>query len=187
MGCKLNFTSLRDSVFIYLSLRLFTEGVEEFLIQPTAWYYIIKELGMSELFLGFTMASFSAGALVFSPILGAVDVKFQSPKGIVLFCTCTSFLGSLLYTVPINGYFALFGRLLCGIGTSADGIACAVLSKGTTVEDRPKAYLYLEGLYCFGTICGPTLGSFAIFNVNIYGWKLTKGMFINSQNSILIA
>ena len=182
MGCKLNFTTLKDSVFIYLSLRLFTEGVEEFLIQPTAWYYIIKYLGESELFLGLTMASFSAGALLFSPILGALDLKFRSPKMIALFCCCASFIGNLLYTIPVSGYFALFGRFLCGVGTAADGIACAVLATGTTIENRAKAYLYLEGLYCFGTICGPTLGSALIFEVNIYGWKINKG---NSPGFIL--
>ena len=182
MGLKLNFTSLKNSVFIYLSLRLFTEGVEEFLIQPTAWYYIIIYLGKSALFLGLTVASYSAGALLFSPIVGILEVKFQSPKRIILFCTFASFFGNLLYTIPINGYFPLVGRFLCGVGVAADGIVGAVVAKRTADEIRGKAFLYLEALFCFGTICGPAIGSALTFNLDIYGWKINAGICMLIDN-----
>jgi MFS family permease len=177
MPSKLNFTSLENFVFVYLSLRFFTEGVEEFLIQPTAWYYITDYLGESNLFLGLTLASYSGAALLFAPFAGILEVKFQAPKGITLFCTFVRFFGNLLYTIPVNGYFPLLGRFISGLGAAADGVLFALVAKCSSEENHGKAFLYLEGLFCFGTICGPTLGSALVFNIDIYGWQINKGIF----------
>ena len=177
MGFTLNFTSLKNSVFLYLSLRLFTEGVEEFLIQPTAWYYM-KYLGESDLFLGLTLAAYSAGALLFAPFVGILEVKFQAAKMITVFSAFVRFFGNLLYSIPINGYFPFFGRLICGLGAATEGVLFGVVAKGTTNKNRAKAFLYLEGLYSLGTIFGPTLGSVLTFNVDMYGWKINAGIYI---------
>ena len=184
MDLKFNFTSLKNFVFLYIVFRSFVSGVEEFLIQPTAWYYI-KSLGESNLFLGITMAIYSVGALMFSPIIGALDVRFQAPKMIFVTCTCLRFIGNLLYSIPVNGYFPLFGRFICGLAAATDGVMYGVITKGTTYQNRSKAFLYFDGIYCLGTICGPILGSVLTFKFCIYGWKIYAGICLFNLPLIL--
>ncbi|XP_028397821.1 uncharacterized protein LOC114521552 [Dendronephthya gigantea] len=182
MALKINFTSLKNFVFYYISFRLLTEGIEEFLIQPTAWYYI-NFLGESNVFLGLTLAGYSAGALLFAPVVGVLEVKFDVSKILTVMCAAVRFVGNLLYSIPINGYFPMVGRFICGLGASTEGILFGVITKGTTSRNRAKAFLYLEGLYCLGTTCGPILGSVLTFKMDIFGWKINAG---NSPGVVLM-
>ena len=176
MALKINFTSLKNFVFFYISFRLFTEGLEEFLIQPTAWYYI-KFLGESDVFLGLTLAGYSAGALLFAPFVGVLELKFDASKLLTVMCASVRFVGNLLYSIPINGYFPLVGRFVCGLGAGTEGILFGVITKGTTSKNRAKAFLYLDGLYCLGTTCGPIFGSVLTFKMDIFGWRINPGNF----------
>ncbi|CAB4029153.1 Major facilitator superfamily domain-containing 8, partial [Paramuricea clavata] len=150
---------------------------------PTNCLVLLKNLGESDLFLGLTLAAYSAGALLFAPFVGVIDDKFQASKLITVSCAFVRFFGNLLYSIPINGYFPMFGRLISGLGAATDGILFSVLAKGTTDKNRAKAFLYLEALYSLGTMCGPTLGSALTFNMDIYGWKINAG---NSPGFMLI-
>jgi MFS family permease len=165
---QINFTSLNKLVFIYLSLRLLTDGVEEFLILPTAWYYI-KDLGETNTFLGLTLAAYSAGTLVFAPFIGLLAVKCQASKALVVMCGLVKLFGNVLYSIPVNGYFPLFGRFISGIGEGTTGVLYGAVTKCTTNKNRAKAFLYFEGLFCIGEVCGPAIGSLLIFNFNILG------------------
>ena len=170
-GLQVNFTSLNKLVFVYFSLRVFTDGVEEFIIQPTVWYYI-KYLGETNAFLGLTAAAYSIGTLVFAPFIGFLEEKCQSSKSILVMCGLVKLSGNLLYAIPINGYFPLFGRFLSGIGEATVGVVYGAVTKCTTHENRAKAFLYFEGLYSIGTICGPTIGSVLTFNLDLLGESL---------------
>ncbi len=177
-GFQVNFTSLNKLVFLYLSLRLFTDGVEEFIIQPTAWYYM-KYLGETNAFLGLTVAAYSIGTLVFAPFIGFLEVKCQSSKAIVVMCGLVKLSGNLLYAIPINGYFPLFGRFLSGIGGGTIGVLYGAVTKCTAHENRAKTFLYFEGLYSIGSIFGPTIGSVLIFNLDILGESLIHSKFLS--------
>ena len=167
-GFQINFTSLKKIVFIYLSFRLLMDGIEEYLIQPTAWYYV-RSLGGTNLFLGLTVGAYSAGTLVFAPYIGFLEEKFNAAKAIVVISTFVKFLGNLLYSIPVNEYFPLFGRLISGMGEGAVGVLYGAVAKCTTNENRAKAFIYFEGLFSIGTVCGPAIGSILIFNLNILG------------------
>ncbi|XP_028406478.1 uncharacterized protein LOC114528965 [Dendronephthya gigantea] len=172
---KINFTSLGNIVFIYLSLRFFLDGVEEYLIQPTAWYYM-KYLKESNMFLGLTLASYSAATLVFSPFIGALNVRLQnSSKLIIVMGGVVKLLGNMLYSIPINGYFPMFGRFLSGMGASTVSVLFGVITKGTSNENRAQAFLYFQALFFAGQVLGPTLGSILTFNVDIFGWQINAG------------
>ncbi len=108
-GFQVNFTSLNKLVFVYLSLRLFTDGVEEFIIQPTAWYYM-KYLGETNAFLGLTLAAYSIGTMVFAPFIGFLEVKCQSTKAIVLMCGLVKLSGNLLYAILSMDIFRCLGN-----------------------------------------------------------------------------
>ncbi|CAB3998326.1 major facilitator superfamily domain-containing 8-like [Paramuricea clavata] len=155
--------------------------MEEFLITPTAWYYM-KNLGETNTFLGFTLAAYSAGTLVFSPFIGFLAVKYEASKSLVVMCGLVKLFGNVLYSIPVNGYFPLFGRFICGIGEGTTGVLYGAVTKCTTNENRAKTFLYFEGLYSIGEVCGPAIGSLLIFNFNILGWKVNAG---NSPGVIL--
>ena len=48
------------------------------------------------------------------------------------------------------------------------------MSKCTTKENRGKAFLYFEGLFSIGSVCGPAIGSVLIFNVDFIGELYTS-------------
>ena len=119
---QINFTSLNSLVVIYISLRFFTDGLEELLILPTAWYYM-EYLYKSYTFLGLTVASYLIGTLIFAQFVGFLDVRLQSSsKGILIVGVLVKLLGNVLYSIPVNGYFPLFGRFITGLGESTIAI-----------------------------------------------------------------
>ena len=178
---QLNFTSLNNLVFVCLSIRLLVDGVEEYLIQLTAWYYM-EYLGESHVFLGITLAAFEIGSFLFSLCVGILTMRFHVSKTIVVMCGLTKFLGNLLYSIPVNGYFPLFGRFISGTGKAAVGVLYGAVAECTTKKNRMNAFLYFEGLYLLGAIFAPTIGSLLIFNVNILGWEINPG---NSPGVVL--
>ena len=161
-------TSLSKLVFIYLTFRNIVDGMEEYLIQPTAWYYM-RYLGESNLFLGLTVAAYSTGTLVFAPLIGFLEAKCQASKVIVLISGLIKLFGNILYSIPVNGYFPLFGRFLSGMGESTVAVLYGVVAKCTTNNNRAKAFLYFEGLFNVGAICGPIIGSVLTFSLDIFG------------------
>ena len=182
----INFTSLNKLVFAYFSIRSFTDGLEEFIIQPTAWYYM-KYLGETNAFLGLTVAAYSIGTLVFAPFIGFLEAKCASSKAILLMCGLVKLSGNVLYAIPINGYFPLFGRFISGIGEGTLGVLYGAVTKCTTHENRAKAFLYFEGLYSIGSICGPTIGSVLTFNLDILGKFLLLSKFLSIATTIRVS
>ena len=179
----MNFTSLNSFVVVYISLRFFFVGVEELLIIPTVWYYM-EYLNESYLFLGLTVASYSTGTIVFAQFIGFLDVKLQSSsKRILIFGFLLKLLGNLLYSIPVNGYFPLFGRFISGLGESTAPVLYGAIAKCSTNENRAKAFLFFEGIYFIGQMVGPAIGGLLTFNVNILGWQINAG---NSPAVVLV-
>ncbi len=162
------------AMFIYVYIRITVDGLEEFLIMPTAWYYI-QELGQTHFFLGETLAAYSIGALVTSPFFGALDDRYRITKTILVFSAVFKFLGHLTYAIPINAYFALSGRLLSGFAGGSVGVLYGMVSRYTGKESRAKAFLFFGALYNVGTALAPSLGSILTFNFEIIGWKIGPG------------
>ena len=169
-------TSFPKFVFFYLSIRLLSDGMEEFLIQPTAWFYV-NYLGASDFFLGLLLAAFPFGAFIFAPCVGVFDVRFNSPKLVFMMCSVTKFIGNVLYTTPFHAYLPLIGRFLSGLGEGTVGVVYGLVTQGTNSKNRAQAFLYFEGLYTVGTACGPVLGSFFAFNFDILGLEINAGNF----------
>ena len=139
-----------------------------FFIVPTAWYYV-NYLRGTNLFLGLILAANSAGFLVFAPFVGFLEKKFSATKAIVVISTFLKFFGNLMYSIPVNEYFPLFGRFVSGIGEGAVGVLYGVVAKCTIEENRAKAFIYFEGLFGIGAVCGPSVGSLLTFNIDILG------------------
>ncbi len=174
-------TSFTRFTFFYFTLRLLADGTEEFLIQPTAWYYVTY-LGKSNVYLGVLLAAFPFGALVFAPIVGAFDVRFNNPKLVFLMCSGSKLIGNVLYTLSFNAYLPLIGRLMSGLGESTVGVLYGAVTQGTNNKNRARAFIYFETLFSVGTACGPVIGTFATFDFDIFGWEVNAG---NSPGLVL--
>ena len=158
------------------------EGVEEYVIQSTAWYYM-EYLGESNVFLGLTLAAFPAGIFFFAPLIGVYELKFRRRKAIVVICAMAKVIGNALYAIPFSGYFPLFGRFLSGIGNGVLGVLYGVLTKCTPRDDRVEAFLHFEGLsFHVGAVFGLAIDGVLTFNIDLYGWKINAG---NSPGLIL--
>ena len=171
---QLNFTSMNKWVFLYLSIRVFVDGSEEYIIQSTAWYYM-EYLGKPKVFLGLTLAAFAAATCILAPLVAMIEVKFDAATVIVFVSGPVKLIGNILYAIPVNGYFPLFGRLISGMGESTLGVLYGAVTKCTDKTNRAEAFLYFEGLYSVGAIFGPAIGSVLVFNINILGWKINPG------------
>ena len=161
-------------VFLYLSIRLFVDGSEDYIMQSTAWYYM-EYLGKPKVFLGLTLAAFAAATCILAPLVAMIEVKFDAATVIVFVSGPVKLIGNILYAIPVNGYFPLFGRLISGMGESTLGVLYGAVTKCTDKTNRAEAFLYFEGLYSFGAIFGPAIGSVLVFNINILGWKINPG------------
>ena len=139
----------------------------------------MEYLGESNVFLGLTLAAFATATFIFAPFFGIFEVKF---KTIAVICGLAKFSGNLFYSIPVNGYFPLFGRFISGIGEATGGVFYGAVTKCTTNKNRAKAFLYFESLYSIGAIFGPTSGSIFAFNANILGCEINAG---NSPGVVL--
>ena len=117
----------------------------------------MKYLHKSYIFLGLTLASYSVGTLFFAPFVGALDVKLQS--SIIIFGGFVKLFGNLLYSIPVNGYFPLFGRFVSCLGESSLAVFNGAIAKGSTDENRAKSISIFRRtlLYCMETCLGQQL------------------------------
>ena len=173
---------MKPWVLIFLAIRNFLDGAEEYFITPTAWYYI-KSLGGSREFLGFVLSIYGGAAVVAGPILGKFADHFGYIKCIVIFCYGLKVAGNLIYSIPASVYCPLIGRALSGLSIGSTGILYGQLALYTSDRSRPKAFIFINGMYCLGTVCGPALSSFLVFDADIFGWKINPG---NSSGVILV-
>ena len=141
-------------------------------------------MGESKLFLAATLAAFATSTFILAPLVGMFSQKFHVARSIIVLAGPVKFIGNILYSIPIDGYFPLFGRFISGIGEATVGVIYGVVTRGTTNENRARAFLYFDGLYSLGAIFGPSIGSVLIFNVNILGWPIDEG---NSPALLLAA
>ena len=165
---------MKNVVFFYISFRVIVDGTEECIIPPTAWYYL-KNLGESKQLLAVTLTACATATFIFAPLIGMFSTKFHVVRSIILLTGPVKFIGNILYSIPINAYFPLFGRFISGVGEATIGVIYGVVTKGTTDKNRARAFLYFEGLYSLGEIFGPSFGIILVFNVDIFGWPINEG------------
>lgn len=172
---------MKTWVFVFIAARIFMEGLEEFFILPTAWYYI-KSLGQTKTFLGLVMSVYSISAILTTPLIGIFADRFGNIKCIIIFCYSLKIIGNLLYSIPLSAYFPLIGRLVSGCSFGSNGVYYGQIVLYTPERYRAKVFIFLDGIFCMGTVLGPTFSSILTFDVEILGWRIDAG---NSPGVIL--
>ena len=167
-------TYLKTWVFWVIALRDFIDGVDEYLIAPTAWYYV-KSLGQNKTLFGIVMTAYQFSAILSSPIIGRLSDKFGHVKCIIVVSMFMKVVAYAIYSIPVSVYLPLTGRLLAGLTDGSIGVFFGQVTLYTPKKHRAQLFLILDGIYTLGTLFGPTIGVFLTFNVNILGWKIDAG------------
>lgn len=167
-------TYLKTWVFFVLATRNFFDGIDEYLIAATAWYYV-KSLGQNKTFLGIVMTAYQFSALPSSPIIGKLADKFGHVKCIIVVSLFLKATAYVIYSIPVSAFFPLFGRILAGLSSGAAGVFLGQLTLYTPKRFRAQYFIMLDAIFTMGTLFGPTVGIFLTFNVDIPGWTLNAG------------
>ena len=163
---------MKRGVLLFMIFRFLASGLEEYMILPTAWFYI-RSLGETEIFLGITLASYGLAVVVFIPILAHIANKYRCPKLLLVVCHALRVCGNALYSVSTSPYYALIGRIVCGISAASDVLLLGELARTTRAKHRARVFFLLDGIYLLGCALGPIFATILTFNLEIYSWKIT--------------
>ena len=173
-GRTMNLTTLKTWVFVFIILRTFIEGTEEFFIVPTAWQYI-KSLGKTESFLAGVLASFDITVVLFSPIFGRLHDRFGHTKFIIVFGCFVKLVANVLYSIPFSAYCPLLGRTLSGVAGATMGILYTILTLNAPARFRAQVVVVVDEMFIIGAIGGPFISSTLTFKLDIQGWHINSG------------
>ena len=162
----------KKGALFFIVIRFLVSGIEEYMILPTAWIYI-RSLDQDKGFVGFTLASYGAAVVVFTPFLNKLVKKYRCPKIILLFCHVLRMCGNALYSFSLSSYFTLIGRILCGISAASDVLLLREIARTTEERHRGKVFVLLDGIYTLGCALGPVFASILTFQFNIHTWQIT--------------
>ena len=173
-----------DYLFItkFSALVYFLVGIENYFIAPTAWYYV-NSFGESKFFLAMVFSSYNIGNIICGPVFGFLTDRFGHPRMFCICCFVMKISANVLYSVNVSAYFPLFGRFLSGFGNGHLPIFLGQIALQTNEASRGANYVFVEGMYCLGSVFGPTIGSFVSFRTNILGWTIDEG---NSPGIVIV-
>ena len=162
------FTSKFTALFVFLN------GLENHLIAPTAWHYI-DSLNQSKFFLAMVLTSFNISSLIVVVLVGFMVKRFGHPKIFCIGSIVVKIFGSMTYSINISAYFPLFGRILSGLGNGCVSILIAQIGLQVDKESRAANFIVVDGVYCLGSVVGPSLGSLILIRANIFGFTIDDG------------
>ena len=165
----------------FVALRFFMGGFETYCVLPSAWHYI-KSLHQTRFFLALVISVYDIGATIAGPLFGFITDRLGNPRSTFLWCCAIKCVAYVMYSINLSAYFPLFGRLMAGLGSGSTAILLGQVALQTDEESRGNSFVFLEGVYCIGSVFGPGIGGFIVFRVNILGWEINEG---NSPGIVL--
>jgi len=127
---------------------------------PTMWP-LVQELGGSTVALGYSVASFSFGRILVSPMFGGWSVTYGYSKTLLFSCSIL-WIGTLLYTQAQNvGHvaFLIFSQIVLGIGSGTLGVTRAFVADVTAQRSRTTYMAWVTAVQYGGFTVTPFVGS----------------------------
>jgi MFS transporter, DHA1 family, tetracycline resistance protein len=118
-----------------------------------------KELGASNIQVGFLAGIFSAMNFFFTPFLGSYSDRIGR-RPIILLSIAANVVGYLIFGIAGNLTLFVLSRLVNGIGSSNIAAAQAYISDITTPENRTKYLGMIGAAFGLGFVFGPAAGGF---------------------------
>ena len=162
--------------------RFFLFGFENYSIGPTAWHYM-KSFDQTPFFLSLVLCVYNVGALIAAPLFGLITDRVGNPRLIYLFSCLLKVIANVMYSVNINEYFPLFGRLVSGLADIGLAVLIGQIALQPETTTRTGNFVLLEGSFCLDSIFGPGIGGLMVFHANILGLEINEN---NSPGIILV-
>mmetsp|Transcript_20804 Transcript_20804/g.29912 ORF Transcript_20804/g.29912 Transcript_20804/m.29912 type:complete len:491 (+) Transcript_20804:87-1559(+) len=128
---------------------------------PTMWMYV-KYLGGNKVSQGFAVASFSAGRILSSPILGSLSESYGY-RVILLISSVVVFVGCLTYAFSTSVSMLLAAQIIIGVGSGTLGVTRSYVAENTTRKNRSELMAYLTAVQYMGFTVTPIIGSLLSF------------------------
>lgn len=124
---------------------------------PTLWP-LVSSLGGDKVTQGFTVAAFSFGRIISSPLWG----QFSNMKGykMPLICsTGTAAIGAILYTRADSIFTLILSQICIGFGAGSLGVTRSWVAAHSSKSERTTAMATLSAMQFFGFTVTPFFGS----------------------------
>jgi len=130
---------------------------------PSMWP-LVESLGGSSVTLGYSVAAFSFGRIIVSPLFGRWSFTFGYSKTFLLSCSIL-LLGTLLYAQIQNvgkPEFLIVAQIFLGIGSGTLGVTRAFVAEVTAQRTRTTYMAWITAVQYAGFTVTPFIG--ALFN-----------------------
>jgi hypothetical protein len=130
---------------------------------PSMWP-LVSELGGTQVTLGYTVAAFSFGRILVSPLFGSWSITYGYSK--TLLCSCAVLLlGTMMYAQAQNvgtTHFLILAQTVLGVGSGTLGVTRAFVADITAQRNRTTYMAWITAVQYAGFTVTPFVG--AIFN-----------------------
>jgi hypothetical protein len=141
---------------------------------PSLWP-LVSELGGTQVTLGYTVAAFSFGRILVSPLFGSWSVTYG--YSITLLCSCVVlFLGTIMYAQVQNvgkTQFLIVAQTVLGIGSGTLGVTRAFVADITAQRNRTTYMAWITAVQYAGFTVTPFVG--ALFNKTLENVDIQLG------------
>ena len=141
---------------------------------PSMWP-LVDELGGTSVTLGYSVAAFSFGRILVSPLFGGWSVTYGYTKTLTFSCTIL-LIGTFLYSQIQNvgrAEFLIFCQCILGLGSGTLGVTRAFIADVTAQRNRTTYMAWITAVQYAGFTVTPFVG--AIFNKTLQNVDLQWG------------
>lgn len=181
MSLQLSITSsvltadgIHDTVgFSIICLVILIGDMARGIMFPSLWP-LVSSLGGSSVTLGYTVAAFSFGRILVSPLFGTWSITHGYTKTLLVSCSIL-LLGTFAYTQVQNvgrPEFLILSQMLLGFGSGTLGVTRAFVAEVTATRSRTTYMAWITAVQYAGFTVTPFLG--ALFS------KILKNVDIQS-------
>jgi ceroid-lipofuscinosis MFS transporter 7 len=182
-GVELSTSTNWRSIYIATVLS-FIGSVQFSLYFSALWPYIqILDHGTSENFFGLTVACYSIGQIISSPLFGLWSNKSKSIRHPLCMGLLLMLFGNVIYILmeifPFHKrYVLLIARFVIGLGSGNVTLLRLYASTASTATDRTKAISYITAGQAIGMVIGP-VGQFLFVPLEYPGFRLLNVLSFN--------
>jgi MFS transporter, DHA1 family, tetracycline resistance protein len=119
--------------------------------------YLVKEMGLSTLGIGFIVSIFPVMNFLCSSYWGSLSDRIGR-RPVMLWSISINFFANILLSFSTLGLLLFLARLLSGIGSANISVAQAYMSDISAPEERTKNLGMMGAMFGLGFIVGPFIG-----------------------------
>ena len=168
---------MRSRTIVIFTIETVLIGMDFSLTFLTLWLYIreLVETNNPKVYYSLISASFLAGSLMLSAVIGRVVDRYRNVRTMFFVCNTIAVFGNLIYTLHFSPWLLVVGRLLSGMSAPLRSVMSGEIARSYSSEDLPKKLSIMGIAYSFGFVAGPAFNFvFKNTKISIYSWVITQ-------------